>query len=191
MADEEEAGMAAPRPRLEQLPWLQQVQPDRCACLGPGRQALQVQAAAAKQRWEYPGNPGSLRRWSRPGHSFPCQQVITQSVTPGRYCETFAATETPPQPLCQAHQPVPQSWRVVGNMAHTAFSRNVLSGHVSEPHALGQAGCSCLTASCHATAPQEGSGPDPMGPSIAVSQARKPEVPPATAVTYPHLCGVT
>lgn len=152
MANDEEAGMAAPRSHLEQLPGSGRYSLTGVHAWAMGGRLCKCRQLQQSRGGNTLGIPRSLRRWSRPGHSVPCQLVMTQSVTPGRYCETFAATETPLHPLCQAHQPVPRSRCVVGNMVHAAFSRNVLSGHVSEPHALGQAGCSCLTASCHATA---------------------------------------
>lgn len=64
-------GWLPPRPSLEQFPWLRQVQPDRCVCLAPGRQALQVLAAAAKQRSEHPRNPQVLAQMVPAWPQFP------------------------------------------------------------------------------------------------------------------------
>lgn len=102
---------------------------------------------------------------------------VKQSVIPRRYCKTFAAMESPPEPPSARLLSMYCGQSEAGNTVHTAFSSNMLSGHVSEPHALGQTDCSCLAASCHATATAERIWARPGQPSPGrASRAKRLEL---------------
>ena len=105
-------------------------------------------------------------RWPQPGHSFLCQQVSKTVCRPKTMLQNLCCNRNSSiASLCQAPQRVPWSRRAAGNTARAAFLSNVLSGHVSELHALGQTDCSCLTASCHTTATAERTWARPRRPS--------------------------